>query len=63
MSDTCTVEDARVILPDLIEQVRVLARPVVLTAEGDEPVAALVPAAWVDRLLAEASAESFSTSS
>jgi hypothetical protein len=57
------VEDARVILPDLIEQVRVLARPVVLTAEGDEPVAALVPAAWVDRLLAEAAAESLHTSS
>jgi hypothetical protein len=59
MSDTCTVEDARVILPDLIEQVRVLARPVVLTGDGDEPVAALVPAAWLDKVMAAVGAESF----
>ena len=49
MSDTCSVGDARIILPDLIEQVRALSRPVVLTAGDQEPVAALVPAAWLDR--------------
>jgi hypothetical protein len=54
MSDTCSVDDARVILPDLIEQVRALSRPVVLTADDDEPVAVLVPAEWLDRLTAVA---------
>lgn len=54
MSDTCSVDDARVILPDLIEEVRALSRPVVLTDGDEEPVAALVPAAWLDRLPAGA---------
>jgi PHD/YefM family antitoxin component YafN of YafNO toxin-antitoxin module len=61
MSDTCSVDDARVILPDLIEQVRALSRPVVLTAEDEEPVAVLVPAEWLDRL--PAAAEVLRTSS
>lgn len=48
MSDTCGIDDARIILPDLIEQVRALGRPVVLTDGDQEAVAALVPAGWLD---------------
>ncbi len=41
MEAAYTLEDARVIFPDLVEEARATGRPVVLTDDG-EPVAAIV---------------------
>ena len=52
---TYSLDDARVLFPDLVEEARVTRRPVYIT-EDDEPVVAIVGLDWLEeceRLMAK----------
>ncbi|NUP47893.1 MAG: type II toxin-antitoxin system prevent-host-death family antitoxin [Catenulispora sp.] len=44
---TYTLDDARALFPDLVEEARVTRRPVYVT-EDDEPVVAIVGLEWLE---------------
>src|SRR4051794_3098031 len=47
MEAAYTLDDARVLFPDLVEEARATRRPVLITDDG-EPVVALVDAQWLE---------------
>ncbi|MBW8804949.1 MAG: hypothetical protein AUG49_18500 [Catenulispora sp. 13_1_20CM_3_70_7] len=47
MEAAYTLDDARVLFPDLVEEARATGRPVLITDDG-EPVAALVDVQWLE---------------
>jgi prevent-host-death family protein len=59
MEASYTLDDARTLFPDLVEEARVTQRPVFITDDGGEPVVALVGMRWLEaceKLLADNSA-------
>ena len=55
MEAAYTLDDARVLFPDLVEEARLTRRPVLITEDG-EPVVAIVDVQWLEdceRLMAE----------
>jgi hypothetical protein len=55
MEAAYTLDDARVLFPDLVEEARVTRRPV-LVADDGEPVVAIIDVQWLEdceRLMAE----------
>ena len=55
MEPAYTVDDARVLFPDLVEEARATHRPVLVLDDG-EPVAAIVDMEWLEdceRLMAK----------
>ncbi|WP_344667225.1 type II toxin-antitoxin system prevent-host-death family antitoxin [Catenulispora yoronensis] len=55
MEATYSLDDARALFPDLVEEARVTRRPVYVT-DDDEPVVAIVGVQWLEeceRIMAE----------
>jgi prevent-host-death family protein len=48
MEAAYTLDDARMLLPDLIEEARVTRHPVYVTDDGGEPVVAIVGMQWLE---------------
>ena len=48
MEAVYTLDDARALFPDLVEEARVTRRPVYVTDEGGEPVVAIVDMGWLE---------------
>ena len=59
MEAAYTLDDARTLFPDLVEEARATRRPVYVTDDRGEPVVAIVDLAWLEeceKLLADSSA-------
>lgn len=59
MEASYTLDDARLLLPDLIEEARVTHHPVYITDDNGEPVVAVVGMQWLEecrKLMADAPA-------
>ena len=59
MEAAYTLDDARTLFPDLVEQARVTRRPVYVTDDRGEPVVAVVDMGWLEeceKLMADSGA-------
>ena len=48
MDASYTLDDARTLFPDLVEEARVTHHPVYITDDGGEPVVAIVGMQWLE---------------
>lgn len=48
MEASYTLDDARTLFPDLVEEARVTHHPVYITDDGGEPVVAIVGMQWLE---------------